>query len=72
MRFRATVVSRSTEAQASLDTGSQVLTHAQYYAKGYGRIVEYPDAQIIGFSEGRTSCLEHCITSGWLCCPRLP
>jgi D-serine deaminase-like pyridoxal phosphate-dependent protein len=28
-----------------------VLTHDQYYAKGYGRIVEYPDAQIAGFSE---------------------
>jgi hypothetical protein len=29
----------------------KVLTHDQYYAKGYGRIVEYPDAQIAGFSE---------------------
>ncbi len=51
MRVRATVVSRPTETRAILDTGSKVLTHDQYYAKGYGRIVEYPDAQIAGLSE---------------------
>ena len=32
--------------RAILDTGSKVLTYEQYYAKGYGRIVEYPDAEI--------------------------
>jgi D-serine deaminase-like pyridoxal phosphate-dependent protein len=44
-------VSRPTDDRAILDAGSKVLTHDQYYAKGYGRIVEYPDAQIAGFSE---------------------
>ena len=34
-----------------LDAGSKVMTYEQYYAKGFGRIVEYPDAQITGFSE---------------------
>jgi D-serine deaminase-like pyridoxal phosphate-dependent protein len=51
MKVRATVVSRPTDDRAILDAGSKVLTHDQYYAKGYGRIVEYPDAQIVGFSE---------------------
>ena len=43
-----------------------------YYAKGYGCIGAYLDAPISGFSEGRTSCLEHCITGCWRCCPRSP
>lgn len=51
MKVRATVVSRPTDDRAILDAGSKVLTHDQYYAKGYGRIVEYPEAQISGFSE---------------------
>jgi D-serine deaminase-like pyridoxal phosphate-dependent protein len=51
MKVRATVVSRPTDDRAVLDTGSKVLTHDQYYVKGYGRIVEYPQAQIAGFSE---------------------
>ena len=51
MTVRATVVSRPTEDRAVLDTGSKVLTYDQYFAKGFGRIVEYPDAQITGFSE---------------------
>jgi D-serine deaminase-like pyridoxal phosphate-dependent protein len=51
MKVRTTVVSRPTNDRAILDAGSKVLTHDQYYAKGYGRIVEYPDAQIAGFSE---------------------
>jgi D-serine deaminase-like pyridoxal phosphate-dependent protein len=51
MKVRTTVVSRPTDDRAILDAGSKVLTHDQYYAKGYGRIVEYPDAQIAGFSE---------------------
>ncbi len=51
MKVRATVVSRPTENRAILDAGSKVMTYEQYYAKGYGRIVEYPDAEIAGFSE---------------------
>jgi D-serine deaminase-like pyridoxal phosphate-dependent protein len=51
MKVRTTVVSRPTDDRAILDAGSKVLTHDQYYAKGYGRIVEYPDAPIVGFSE---------------------
>jgi D-serine deaminase-like pyridoxal phosphate-dependent protein len=51
LRVRATVVSCPTSERAILDTGSKVLTHDQYYAKGFGRIVEYPDAEITGFSE---------------------
>jgi D-serine deaminase-like pyridoxal phosphate-dependent protein len=51
LRVRCTVVSRPTEGRAILDAGSKVFTYDQYYAKGYGRIVEYPDAVITGFSE---------------------
>src|SRR6478735_3071610 len=51
MTVRATVVSRPTENRAVIDAGSKVMTYEQYYAKGFGRIVEYPDAQITGFSE---------------------
>jgi D-serine deaminase-like pyridoxal phosphate-dependent protein len=51
MKVRATVVSRPTEDRAVLDTGSKVMTYEQYFAKGYGRIVEYPEAEITGFSE---------------------
>src|SRR3954464_9732357 len=51
MTVRATVVSRPTENRAVLDAGSKVMTYEQYYAKGFGRMVEYPDAQITGFSE---------------------
>jgi D-serine deaminase-like pyridoxal phosphate-dependent protein len=51
LTVRATVVSRPTEDRAVLDAGSKVMTYEQYYAKGFGRIVEYPDAQITGFSE---------------------
>jgi D-serine deaminase-like pyridoxal phosphate-dependent protein len=51
MKVRATVVSRPTDNRAVLDTGSKVMTYEQYFAKGYGRIVEYPDAEITGFSE---------------------
>ena len=42
MTVRATVVSRPTEDRAVLDAGSKVMTYEQYYAKGFGRIVEYP------------------------------
>jgi len=51
LTVRATVVSHPTEDRAVLDAGSKVMTYEQYYAKGFGRIVEYPDAQITGFSE---------------------
>jgi D-serine deaminase-like pyridoxal phosphate-dependent protein len=51
MTVRTTVVSRPTENRAVLDAGSKVMTYEQYYAKGFGRIVEYPDAQVTGFSE---------------------
>ena len=51
LRVRCTVVSRPTEGRAILDAGSKVFTYDQYYAKGFGRIVEYPDAVITGFSE---------------------
>jgi len=46
MTVRATVVSRPTETRAVLDSGSKVMTYEQHYAKGFGRIVEYPDAQV--------------------------
>ena len=39
------------ETRAVLDSGSKVMTFEQHYAKGFGRIVEYPDAQVTGFSE---------------------
>jgi D-serine deaminase-like pyridoxal phosphate-dependent protein len=51
LTVRATVVSRPTEDRAILDAGSKVMTYEQYYAKGFGRIVEYPDADVTGFSE---------------------
>ena len=51
MTVRTTVVSRPTEDRAILDAGSKVMTYEQYYAKGFGRIVEYPDAEVTGFSE---------------------
>lgn len=51
MTVRATVVSRPTETRAVFDAGSKVMTYEQYYAKGYGRVVEYPDADVTGFSE---------------------
>jgi D-serine deaminase-like pyridoxal phosphate-dependent protein len=51
MKVRVTVVSRPTDNRAILDAGSKVFTYEQYYAKGFGRIVEYPDAAISGFSE---------------------
>ena len=51
MRVRATVVSRPTRQRAILDTGSKVLTYDQYYAKGYGRVVEHPEAVVSSLSE---------------------
>ena len=51
MRVRATVVSHPGKAWAVLDTGSQGLTHDQYYAKGSRRSVESLDVQITSCSE---------------------
>jgi D-serine deaminase-like pyridoxal phosphate-dependent protein len=51
MTVRTTVVSRPTDDRAILDAGSKVMTYEQYYAKGFGRIIEYPHAVITGFSE---------------------
>jgi D-serine deaminase-like pyridoxal phosphate-dependent protein len=51
LRVRATVVSHPTEDRVIFDAGSKVMTYEQYYAKGFGRIVEYPDADVTGFSE---------------------
>jgi D-serine deaminase-like pyridoxal phosphate-dependent protein len=51
MRIRLTVVSRPTPERAILDAGSKVLTSDQYYVKDHGRIVDYPEARIVGLSE---------------------
>jgi D-serine deaminase-like pyridoxal phosphate-dependent protein len=51
MRVRATVVSRPTPTRAILDAGSKVLTSDLYFMKGYGHLMEYPDAAITALSE---------------------
>jgi D-serine deaminase-like pyridoxal phosphate-dependent protein len=51
MRIRATVVSRPTATRAILDAGTKVLTSDQYGMKGYGHVLEYPEAVITGLSE---------------------
>ena len=51
MRVRATVVSRPTPTRAILDAGSKVLTSDLYFMKGYGHLMEYPEAAITGLSE---------------------
>jgi D-serine deaminase-like pyridoxal phosphate-dependent protein len=51
MRVRTTVVSRPTAERAILDAGSKVLTSDQYFMKGYGHVLEYPEAAITGLSE---------------------
>lgn len=51
LTVRATVVSRPTPTRAILDAGSKILTYEQYFAKGYGRIVEYPEAEVVTLSE---------------------
>lgn len=51
MRVRATVVSRPTSTRAIIDCGTKVLTSDLYTVTGYGHIVEYPAALIIGLSE---------------------
>src|SRR5262249_54449534 len=51
MRVRSTVVSRPTDARAIVDAGSKVLTSDLYGMKGYGHVLEYPEAVISGLSE---------------------
>jgi D-serine deaminase-like pyridoxal phosphate-dependent protein len=47
----ATVVSRPTETRAILDTGSKALTSDTLGLEGFGHIIDYPDAVIVGLSE---------------------
>jgi D-serine deaminase-like pyridoxal phosphate-dependent protein len=65
MRVRATVVSRPTDTRAILDAGTKVLTSDQYGMKGYGHVVEYPEAAVTGLSE------EHAIVD-LSACPERP
>lgn len=51
MRVRATVVSRPTPDRAVIDCGTKVLTSDQYNAKGFGHILEYPEAVVPHLSE---------------------
>jgi D-serine deaminase-like pyridoxal phosphate-dependent protein len=64
MRVRTMVVSRPTETRAILDAGSKVLTSDQYGMKGYGHILEYPEAIVSGLSE------EHAIVDLAACAER--
>ena len=51
MRVRATVVSRPTADRAILDCGTKVLTSDQYTVKGFGHVMEYPEAVVTSLSE---------------------
>jgi D-serine deaminase-like pyridoxal phosphate-dependent protein len=51
MRVRTTVVSRPTDARAIIDAGTKVLTSDQYGMKGYGHVMEYPEAVVANLSE---------------------
>jgi D-serine deaminase-like pyridoxal phosphate-dependent protein len=51
MQVRATVVSRPTDDRAIIDAGSKVLSREQYDLKGFGRVLEYPEAVIANMSE---------------------
>ncbi len=51
MRVRATVVSRPTADRGVLDAGSKVLTSDLYHMKGYGHVMEYPEAHVAHLSE---------------------
>ena len=51
MRVRATVVSRPTDGRAVLDCGTKVLTSDQYGQKGFGHVMEYPEAVVANLSE---------------------
>jgi D-serine deaminase-like pyridoxal phosphate-dependent protein len=51
MRVRTTVVSRPTDTRAVIDAGTKVLTSDQYTVKGYGHVLEYPEAAVTSLSE---------------------
>jgi len=51
MRVRATVVSRPTDTRAVIDCGTKVLTSDQYTVKGFGHVMQYPEAAIVHLSE---------------------
>lgn len=51
MRVQTTVVSRPTDTRAVLDAGTKVLTSDQYGMKGYGHVLEYPEAVVSALSE---------------------
>jgi D-serine deaminase-like pyridoxal phosphate-dependent protein len=51
MRVRATVVSRPIADRGVLDAGSKVLTSDLYHMKGYGHVMEYPEAHVAHLSE---------------------
>jgi D-serine deaminase-like pyridoxal phosphate-dependent protein len=51
MRVRATVVSRPTDTRAVIDCGTKVLTSDLYTVKGYGHVMEYPEAAVVHLSE---------------------
>jgi D-serine deaminase-like pyridoxal phosphate-dependent protein len=65
MRVRATVVSRPTADRAVLDAGSKVLTSDQYFMKGFGHVMEYPEAAVTHLSE------EHAVVD-LSACPERP
>ena len=64
MRVRATVVSRPTDDRGVLDAGSKVLTSDLYHMKGYGHVLEYPEAQVAHLSE------EHAVVDFGACAER--
>jgi D-serine deaminase-like pyridoxal phosphate-dependent protein len=64
MRVRATVVSRPTDDRGVLDAGSKVLTSDLYHMKGYGHLMEYPEAQVTHLSE------EHAVVDFSACAER--
>jgi len=51
MRVRGTIVSRPTDTRAVIDCGTKVLTSDQYTVKGFGHVLEYPEAAIVHLSE---------------------
>jgi D-serine deaminase-like pyridoxal phosphate-dependent protein len=51
MRVRCTVVSRPTADRAVLDAGTKVFTSDLYSVKGYGHLLEYPEAAVTSLSE---------------------
>jgi D-serine deaminase-like pyridoxal phosphate-dependent protein len=64
MRVRATVVSRPTDDRGVLDAGSKVLTSDLYFMKGYGHVMEYPEAHVANLSE------EHAVVDFGACAER--